>query len=114
MPSFDHERVVIRQAKPADHACIRALFEESRLEGQLRCNDTGADIDDLEAGYFGDEGASGFWVACVDDTVIGMVGVQRTREKPSRRPHFRYSSNSRCTCSGNCLPWAASWASKAR
>jgi GNAT superfamily N-acetyltransferase len=88
-PSFEHDRVTIRLATRADHAGIRALFEESRLEGQLRCNDTGADIDDLEAGYFDDEGASCFWVASVDDMIIGMIGVQRTRENTAEIRRLR-------------------------
>lgn len=70
----------IRVAEPADHAVIRELFVSSLVDGQLRGNDTGADIENLEQAYFSDDGASGFWVAELDGSVVGMIGVQNTRD----------------------------------
>ena len=73
---FDLQRVELRLARKEDHADIRELFTASLLQGQLADNDTGADIEDLQTGYFSDGGDSAFWVAVYDDRVIGMIGVQ--------------------------------------
>jgi ribosomal protein S18 acetylase RimI-like enzyme len=93
---FSLEDVILRLATPADYATIGALFRESLLDGQLRDNDTGADIDNLEEGYFSDEGASAFWVATFGEQIIGMIGVQRTgdgiaevRRMRVRKPYRR-------------------------
>lgn len=79
-PEFRLEDVAIRLASEADHEAVRSLFLKGIIEGQLRENDTGADIENLHYGYFADEGASAFWVAAHSDSVVGMIGVQRTRE----------------------------------
>ena len=68
--------IKIRTASPTDIPSIRDLFEAGVYEGQVRINDTGADIENLDAGYFQDDGRSGFWVAEVPDKVVGMIGVQ--------------------------------------
>jgi GNAT superfamily N-acetyltransferase len=78
-PTFDSTEMTIRLATKAEHAAVRELFAAGMIEGQVPGNDTGADIENLDEGYFSDEGASGFWVATADDAVIGMIGVQRTR-----------------------------------
>lgn len=81
MPAGDDPKSVrIRLARDHDHDAILALFRSGAIEGQLRDNDTGADIDRLVEAYFSDEGASGFWVADREDQVVGMIGVQRTRK----------------------------------
>ena len=77
---FDASEATVRPAQEPDHAAIRALFHQSMLNGQLHEGDTGADIEELQEAYFSDEGASGFWVACCGDEVIGMIGVKRTQE----------------------------------
>jgi len=93
--SFNLDEIDIRLAGTADFPIVRELYVASILEGRVRENDTGADIDDLVKGYFSDEGASGFWVACYHGTVIGMIGVQRTRENTAEmrrlgvRPDYR-------------------------
>ena len=46
------EGSVIRLASVDDVPVLLELFERSRIEGQLRDNDTGADLDHLVAGYF--------------------------------------------------------------
>jgi ribosomal protein S18 acetylase RimI-like enzyme len=76
--NFDLERLDIRPAEPSDHAVICDLFYSGVVEGQVHSNDTGADIENLQEGYFADEGESGFWVASYGDDVIGMIGVQKT------------------------------------
>lgn len=86
---FDPADVTIRLAGKGDHAVIRDLFLQGLLEGQLRGNDTGADIENLEAGYFSDEGASGFWVATYRNEVVGMIGLQRTTENSAEIRRLR-------------------------
>jgi GNAT superfamily N-acetyltransferase len=78
--NFDPGEVLIRLAEEKDHVMIREMFSRSMEEGRLRGNDTGADIENLHEGYFADDGASAFWVACHGEDVIGMIGVQKTRE----------------------------------
>ena len=76
--NFQLEDVILRTAETADHAAIRQLYHATTLGGPSRENDTGADIENLHDGYFADDGASGFWVACLREEIIGMIGVQRT------------------------------------
>ncbi len=70
----------IRPANESDQDALRELFQEGVIEGQVPYNDTGADIDNLQEGYFNDEGSSSFWVAICEDKIIGMIGVQKTAE----------------------------------
>jgi len=74
--NFEIEHVNVRQASSEDLPSLRELFESGLLEGQVPENDTGADIENLQAAYFADEGRSGFWVSEYQGRVIGMVGVQ--------------------------------------
>jgi ribosomal protein S18 acetylase RimI-like enzyme len=87
--------VEIRLAEDADHSAILRLFRDGILEGQLRSNDTGADIEFLREGYFSDDGASAFWVACNDDLVVGMIGVQMTKENQAEIRRLRVDPNHR-------------------
>lgn len=79
----------MRLAQPEDHAFLRELFRESILEGLVGDNDTGADIDNLQAGYFSDDEQSGFWVADYNGLVIGMVGVQKTADSAAEVRRLR-------------------------
>ncbi len=88
-PDFDLARLRIQAATEKDQPVLLELFRESLLEGQVRGNDTGADLDNLHEGYFHDEGGSGFWVARYGDDVIGMVGVQRTSENAAEIRRLR-------------------------
>jgi GNAT superfamily N-acetyltransferase len=81
--------VTIRLATADDAPVVRELFRESMLQGQLRGNDTGADVDNLIEGYFSDHGASGFWVACYRDQIIGMIGAQKTGESTAELRRLR-------------------------
>lgn len=83
------ETVEIRLACEDDHAALRELFEQGVVEGQVHDNDTGADIDNLEEGYFADDGHSGFWVAVDGGEVIGMIGVQRTADNAAEVRRLR-------------------------
>ena len=49
---FNAKKMVIRSATNDDVNVLRELFERSRIEGQTRENDTGADLDYLMSGYF--------------------------------------------------------------
>ena len=55
--TFNLESIEIRAAKARGIPVICELFEQSRLEGQVRENDTGADLDHLIetslAGFYG-------------------------------------------------------------
>ena len=66
----------IRPAEEADLPSLRSLFAAGMLEGEVRINDTGADIENLQAGYLSDLQHNGFWVAELDGVVVGMIGVQ--------------------------------------
>ncbi len=92
---FKLEEVVVALAAEADHPDVYRLYEEGVLEGQVRDNDTGADVDNLHAGYFDDEGASGFWVARHQGQVVGMVGVQRTSDNSAEIRRLRVHSDFR-------------------
>ncbi|MHC5112801.1 MAG: GNAT family N-acetyltransferase [Planctomycetota bacterium] len=87
--TFSLDEVTIRLADESDHDAVRELFERGILEGQLRDGDTGADIENLQEGYFSDDGASAFWVACHEGEVVGMIGVQRTRENEAEVRRLR-------------------------
>ena len=93
-PSFDAKDVTIRLFEERDHPAVLDLYRQGVMEGQLRENDTGADIENIVAGYLSDDGASGFWVASHLDTVVGMIGVQRTNENTAEvcrlRVHREY------------------------
>ncbi len=104
---FEADAVTIRLAEPDDHPRVRALFEAGLVEGQLRGNDTGADIDHLHAGYFADDGASAFWVASHDSVIIGMIGVQNSRPNTGEIRRLRVESGYRRRGIGTLLMYRA-------
>jgi len=73
---FDVGQVAIRSARDEDCSAIRSLFEESMIEGQVRLDDNGDDLDNLRDTYLCDGAA--FWVADYLARVIGMIGVRCT------------------------------------
>ena len=85
---FKHEEMVIRSATDCDITILRELFENSRLEGQIRENDTGADLDFLIEGYFECKD-SGFWVAQYEEWIVGMIGVQRVSDNSAEIRRLR-------------------------
>ncbi|MBT5365764.1 MAG: GNAT family N-acetyltransferase [Phycisphaerae bacterium] len=85
---FESDELVIRDANSEDISVLRELFEKSRIEGLIRENDTGADLDFLMASYFECKD-SGFWVAQHDDGIIGMIGVQRVSENSAEIRRLR-------------------------
>ncbi|MHC4218371.1 MAG: GNAT family N-acetyltransferase [Planctomycetota bacterium] len=74
------DEITVRLARADDHAALRVLFKEGLIEGQIRGNDTGADIENIQEAYFSDEGQSALWVADFKDDIIGMIGVQKTSD----------------------------------
>jgi len=87
--NFDVEDLQVVLAEDADFPAIRELFHEGLIEGHIRNSDTGADVENLREAYFNDEGASGFWVAKIGATVIGMIAVQRTDENAAEIRRLR-------------------------
>ena len=81
----------IRLATAHDHRVIRELYYEGVLAGRVHLNDTGADIENIQEGYFADEGESGFWVATLVGEVVGMVGVQKISEHTAEIRRLRVS-----------------------
>jgi len=88
-PRSSRTDVEVRLATDADHDVIRALYREGLLDGHVRDNDTGADIENLCEGYFSDDGASAFWVACHEGDVIGMIGLQKTKDDTAEMRRLR-------------------------
>lgn len=90
----DLEDVEIVSAENQDHAAILALFRKGLIEGHVRENDTGADVENLRDAYFADDRESGFWVARHQGEVIGMIGVQKTSDNTAEvrrlRVHEQY------------------------
>lgn len=82
------ESMEIRTAQASDIPVLRELFERSRLEGQTRENDTGADLDHLIEGYFECKDSC-FWVAELNDFIVGMIGVQRIDENAAEMRRLR-------------------------
>ena len=86
--NIDVELMDIRNATESDIAVLRELFEKSRLEGNVAENDTGADLDYLMAGYFECKD-SGFWVAQYEQSIVGMIGVQRINDNAAEIRRLR-------------------------
>ncbi|MEM0915638.1 MAG: GNAT family N-acetyltransferase [Planctomycetota bacterium] len=69
----------IRSYRPDDQATVLRLYDVGLLAGQIRVNDTGADLDHVEEAYFDSE-RHHFWVAEVEGKVAGMIGVNADEE----------------------------------
>ena len=69
--------VAVRSFHAEDSEACRKLYAEGMLGGKLAENDTGLDIDDIEAAYMRTAG-NHFWVAEIPDgQIVGMIGVQQ-------------------------------------
>jgi ribosomal protein S18 acetylase RimI-like enzyme len=93
MPSKSSEQfktadMQIRVAVQDDISVLRELFEKSRIDGEIRENDTGADLDHLMDGYFNCQESS-FWVAEFDNTIVGMIGVQKMNDSSAEVRRLR-------------------------
>ncbi len=74
------KQISMRLVDDADHASVRELFRAGLIEGLVPENDTGADMENIAEAYFSDEGQSALWVADYENSIIGMVGVQKTSD----------------------------------
>ena len=71
--------LVVRPFRMTDQAACATLYTNGLLGGKLAENDTGVDIDDIDAAYC--IPGSGFWVAQIaGGAVIGTVGVMQVEE----------------------------------
>ncbi|MBT4529933.1 MAG: GNAT family N-acetyltransferase [Phycisphaerae bacterium] len=85
---FNSGEMVIRIATHDDISILQELFERSRLEGQIRENDTGADLNHLDDGYFECKDSC-FWVAEFANCIVGMIGVQRINDSSAEVRRLR-------------------------
>jgi ribosomal protein S18 acetylase RimI-like enzyme len=68
--------VTVRSFRPEDLPACRTLFVEGLIGGKIAENDTGLDIDDIQAAYMSSPD-NHFWVAQnMQGEVVGMIGVQ--------------------------------------
>jgi len=92
---IDLAEISMRLVADDDHASVRELFRAGLIEGLVPENDTGADMENITEAYFSDEGYSALWVADYEQTVIGMVGVQKTSEHGAEVRRLRVHSDYR-------------------
>jgi ribosomal protein S18 acetylase RimI-like enzyme len=69
---------LIRSFTRQDQAACKALYEQGLIGGKISDNDTGFDIDGIEAAYM--KNGNHFWVAEAEGKVVGMIGVQHHDE----------------------------------
>ena len=68
---------VIRSFTAADDAACRTLYHQGLTGGTIADNDTGLDIDDIDAAYMKPDG-NHFWVAEADRQIAGMIGLMHS------------------------------------
>ena len=67
------ENLIVRTYHTKDQPSVARLYTDGLLAGQIAANDTGADIDNIQEAYFSED-SNHFWVAELDDKVLGMIG----------------------------------------
>ena len=92
---FSVKKISMRLVVDGDHAAVRDLFKNGLIEGFVAENDTGADMENIAEAYFSDEGQSALWVADYDESVIGMIGVQKTSDHGAEIRRLRVRSDYR-------------------
>lgn len=98
---------LVRGFRPCDQAACRRLYAEGLLGGKLADNDTGSDVDDIDAAYMRTPG-NHFWVAQTPEgEVVGMVGVQHHREGEGEIRRLRVAATHRRRGIGSALVEAA-------
>jgi ribosomal protein S18 acetylase RimI-like enzyme len=92
---------VIRSFRPGDLNACRRLYVDGLLGGKLAENDTGLDIDDIEAAYMTGEG-NHLWIAEMPTEssdrcgeIVGMIGIQQHDEDAAEIRRLRVSSHVR-------------------
>jgi ribosomal-protein-alanine N-acetyltransferase len=93
----------IRSFHAEDLPASRKLYIEGLLGGKLAENDTGLDIDDIEAVYMHTSG-NHFWVAeNQQGKVVGMIGVQHHEEGVGQIRRLRVAQDHRRRGIGSAL-----------
>jgi ribosomal protein S18 acetylase RimI-like enzyme len=94
---------IIRSFHAEDLPACRKLYVEGLLGGKLAENDTGLDIDDIEAVYMHTSG-NHFWVAeNQQGQVVGMIGVQHHEEGIGQIRRLRVAQDHRRRGIGSAL-----------
>lgn len=87
--------VKIRSFEPRDAQVVRHLYNEGLIGGKIADNDTGIDMDDVQAAYMRTRG-SHFWVAeNPAGEVVGMIGVQWSEDGEGEIRRLRVRPDSR-------------------
>ena len=95
MENSSQSQFRVRDFRREDGPACGKLYVEGIISGTLAENDTGADIDDIEAVYMRTPG-NHFWVAENDRAeVVGMVGVQHHEEGCGEIRRLRVRQDSR-------------------
>jgi ribosomal-protein-alanine N-acetyltransferase len=93
----------VHSFRPEDLPTCRKLYIEGLLGGKLAENDTGLDIDDIEAVYMHTSG-NHFWVAENQPRqVVGMIGVQHHEEGVGQIRRLRVAQDHRRRGIGSAL-----------
>lgn len=105
---------VIRTFRPPDAAACRRLYVDGLIGGKIADNDTGYDIDAIEAAYLKHPGCH-FWVAVAPEgggppgaapaagEVVGMIGVQAHDEGVGEVRRLRVAASHRRRGIGSAL-----------
>ena len=72
-------RLIVRTYEDQDQQAVDRLYTDGLLAGQIAPNDTGADIENIRDAYL-TEARNHFWVALMDDQVVGMIGVDHDQQ----------------------------------
>jgi ribosomal protein S18 acetylase RimI-like enzyme len=97
----------VRSFQACDQTACRRLYVEGLLGGKLAENDTGSDVDDIDAGYMKSDG-NHFWVAeAPGGEVVGMVGVQHHQADVGEIRRLRVAQDHRRRGIGSALVEAA-------
>lgn len=90
------DTVITRLATHHDGPELCRLFEDGRVEGQIKDGDTDDDLRDLSTHYFTEEDDGGaFWVAEIDQRLIGMVGVRKLGDSAAEVRRLRVDADYR-------------------
>ncbi len=71
---IEPEAITVRSFRPSDQPTVSCLYTDGLLAGQIPPSDTGADIENIQAGYLANE-RNHFWIAEHDGQPVGMIGV---------------------------------------
>jgi ribosomal protein S18 acetylase RimI-like enzyme len=102
-PALPNLPVTIRSYRPEDDGACQMLYKEGLIGGKIAPNDTGADIDDIEAAYMRSPD-NHFWVAeNQQGEVIGIIGVQQDEPGIGEIRRLRVRQDSRRRGVGSAL-----------